>query len=424
MTASIFSSSLAQAQAFPKEDSECLPFDGVVCFGGVDWWYHNRGHYDLQMMREFSKRVPVLYVNSIGMRRPSLGEGRVFFQRLARKGRSLARGLRKVAPRFHVFSPLTFPGEGRAASLVRKTLPGQVAWAARRCGIRKPLVWVACSPAVEALNALSPERLIYQRTDRFESFSGVDADAIRAFDVQLKARADLVLFCANRLYAEEAGACRDALFLDHGVDYDLFRSAAEDNVRGRQEPRDISDIPRPRIGFIGGIDSHTFDAKFFRKVADLCPDKNFVLVGGCSLPKQWCDKSNVHLLGRKPYGQVAAYMAACDVLIMPWNQNRWIEYCNPVKLKEYMAVGRPIVSTPFPELTHYAELTRAADSPEAFSKAISESLEAPFDPEAQRRRVREHTWSRQADRLWARLVAGRPRTAGKSCLVECRYAQI
>ena len=48
--------------------------DGVICFGGEDWWYHNRGHFDMQMMRELSRRVPVLYVNSIGMRVPKVGE--------------------------------------------------------------------------------------------------------------------------------------------------------------------------------------------------------------------------------------------------------------------------------------------------------------------------------------------------------------
>ena len=73
-------------------------FDGIICFGGEDWWYHNRGHFDLQMMREFSGRCPVLYVNSIGMRMPRVGEGKMFFRRMARKLRSLRRGLVRVRP--------------------------------------------------------------------------------------------------------------------------------------------------------------------------------------------------------------------------------------------------------------------------------------------------------------------------------------
>ncbi len=66
-------------------------FDGVVCFGGSDWWYHNRAHYDLQMMRELRKRVPVLYVNSIGVRVPKLSEGGMFVRRVRRKLKSFAR---------------------------------------------------------------------------------------------------------------------------------------------------------------------------------------------------------------------------------------------------------------------------------------------------------------------------------------------
>ena len=85
-------------------------FDGIICFGGEDWWYHNRGHYDMQMMRRLSAHVPVLYVNSIGMRTPSPAEGRMFLHRIGRKLRSVRRGLVNVDRNFAVFSPLSAPG--------------------------------------------------------------------------------------------------------------------------------------------------------------------------------------------------------------------------------------------------------------------------------------------------------------------------
>ena len=96
----------------PDDSRPVRHFDGIVCFGGVDWWYHNRGHYDLQMMRELRECVPVLYVNSIGMRRPSPAEGRMFLRRVGRKLRSVARGAVEVAPGFTVVSPLVPPGTG------------------------------------------------------------------------------------------------------------------------------------------------------------------------------------------------------------------------------------------------------------------------------------------------------------------------
>ena len=74
-------------------DTPLRRFDGIICFGGEDWWYHNRGHYDMQMMGRLSEHMPVLYVNSIGMRTPSPTEGRMFLHRVRRKLRSIRRGL-------------------------------------------------------------------------------------------------------------------------------------------------------------------------------------------------------------------------------------------------------------------------------------------------------------------------------------------
>src|SRR5262245_25788746 len=119
-----------------------LPFDSVVCFAGVDWWYHNRGHYDMQMMRLFSRYVPILFVNSIGMRMPPLSEGSVVFTRVRRKLRSIRRGIVQVQKGFHVYSPLYAPGRiGRMLST--PLLRWQIQTAMRRLGFRRPLIWVA-----------------------------------------------------------------------------------------------------------------------------------------------------------------------------------------------------------------------------------------------------------------------------------------
>ena len=100
------------------------------------------------------------------------------------------------------------------------------------------------------------------------------------------------------------------------------------------------------------------------------------------------------------YEDVAAYMAACDVLIMPWNQSDWIEACNPVKLKEYLAVGRPIVSTPFPELAAYGDHVAVAANATDFAAAISQGLQQPPSPVIQRARVEHQDWQTKATEVW------------------------
>lgn len=374
-------------------------FDGVICFGGEDWWYHNRGHFDMQMMRELSAHVPVLYVNSIGMRVPRASEGRMFLRRIARKLRSLRRGLTQVRPNFAVFSPVAGPGKlGRLVS--RAVLPWQVRRAARRMGMKRPLLWVACPPGAAFIDELDCVGAVYQRTDRYECFSGVDEQEIKGFDRVMKDRAALTVFCSRSLMHDEQNQCARALFVDHGVDFERFSQAGRDPAR---EPPDVAAIARPRIGFIGGIDAHTFDPPLLVDVARSMPEAQFVLVGACSLPEGWAPLENVHLLGQRGYEEVASYMAACDVLIMPWNNSPWIKACNPVKMKEYLAVGRPVVSTPFDELSNYLDHIVQAKSAPEFAGAIRACLRDAGDADDRRRRVEDETWRAKCDRVLEEL---------------------
>ena len=372
-------------------------YDGLICFGGADWWYHNRGHYDIQMCRQFARRVPVLYVNSIGVRTPNPSEGGMFFRRVGRKLRSWSRGFRRIDKGFGVLSPISIPGRfGRSVSA--PVLTRQVRWAARRMGITHPLVWVESPTAAPLLDRIEHIGLVYQRTDRYEELPGVDRALIESYDRRLKNEAAVTLYCATYLYSRERDQGR-ARFVDHGVDYARFVDAGEAGF----EPPDMASLPRPRVGFVGGIDEHTFDADLFLEVAAASPDLTFVLVGDSSLPAGWCTLPNVAQLGRKDYSEVADYMGACDVLIMPWRQNEWIRACNPVKLKEYLAVGRPIVSTPFEELKRYDGFVHVARGAESFAAAVRRVRDDPGDTARRRDRVVAETWVVKAETVATHL---------------------
>jgi len=381
-----------------------LPFDSVICFGAVDWWYHNRGHFDLQILRELTGHVPVLYVNSIGMRFPQVSEGAVFGTRILRKLRSMGRGLTPVRDRFAVYSPLSVPGRV-AQRLSAPLLALQVRRAAGRLGFRAPLLWISNPAAWGVVGRLGERGLVYCRTDRYEAFPGVHPERIARCDLSLKGAADVTFFCATALFRSEGGQCGNAAFVDHGVDFEAFAKGAEG-----EEPEDLRGIPRPRVGFIGSIDAHTFDAELFTEIVDRLPGVQFVLVGGSTLPPGWLERLHVHFLGQKPYDQVSSYPGHCDVLIMPWNQGPWIQSCNPVKLKEYLAAGRPVVTTWFDELRRYEGCVRVARDADSFVAAIRAALADPAGAaERLRNRVRDETWTRQAetalDRVRAALAA-------------------
>ncbi len=370
-------------------------FDGVICIGGSDWWYHNRGHFDFQVMRRLAKSWPVLYVNSLGVRMPGPSDPRKFAGKIERKLKSLARGVTHVENKFWVFSPISIPGE-RGKKLSGFALAPQIQMAARRAGITRPLLWMHCPAGADLVVDLDPVATILQRTDRFEAFPEGDAEVLTRQIGLLKRAADLVVYAAPHLMDEESGSVRRQLLVTHGVDLETFIAEGSRRAPG---PSDVAIVPRPRAGFIGGIDAHTFDPDLFIAAARLLPDVNFVMIGGSSLPEGWCDLPNVRFLGRKSYDVVARYMAAMDVLIMPWNQSEWIKACNPIKLKEYLAVGRPVVTTDFPALDHWRDLVRVAEGPEAFAAQIRDALANPHDPGPARQRLASESWDTKTDEI-------------------------
>jgi glycosyltransferase involved in cell wall biosynthesis len=110
---------------------------------------------------------------------------------------------------------------------------------------------------------------------------------------------------------------------------------------------------------------------------------------------------NVHLLGTRPHAQIPAYGSAFDVALMPWRDNEWIRFANPIKLKEYLALGLPVVSTDFPEVRRYAHLVRVARDRRAFIDAVARTLAdgGPADPARRRAAVEHATWDAAAELL-------------------------
>lgn len=373
-----------------------------ICFGGEDWWYHNRGHIDMQLMRRFARLGPSLYINSIVMQKPSLkkntGGGASFTQKLFRKTRSMLAGLRESGAGFWVYSPFALPVYhiSVAKRFNEILLHYQIRRVANKLRLDKPFIWVACPVACEIAIKIRKNVLVYQRTDRYEEFPNVDSSTISAYDRKLKASADLTVFVSRLLFDEEKDQCLKAIYLDHGVDYESF-SMAEQIA---QKPEDMAAIPGPIVGFFGEIDDNTSDITLVEKVAELLPEMSFVFVGNVSANVSGLqEKKNVWLLGQKPYEQVPHYGKCFNVAIMPWHQNRWIDACNPVKLKEYLALGKPIVSTPFPESLAYRDLIYQARTPGEFAASIQRALAEDDDMRiaARRRRVAQSSWESKAE---------------------------
>jgi GT2 family glycosyltransferase len=383
------------------------PADGWVCFSAQDWWYHNRAHSDVQLMRNLARERPVLFVNSIGMRMPLPGRSTHPWRRGARKVRSTLRYLRRPVPelpQFHVMTPLVLPAygsrRGRAfnAALVRL----QVAGVARRIGLRNPDVVVTIPTALPVAERLSHHRIVFNRSDNHSAFPEVNGAVIRGLEEQLLTRADHVVYVSHELMERDAPLSgQRAVFLDHGIDLDRF------TVGERPLPDDLVAIARPRIGFFGGFDDYIIDFDLLEKVAVEVAEAQLVLIGDatCSMASL-TRHPNVHWLGVRAYADIPAYGAGFDVALMPWLDNDWIRYANPIKLKEYLALGLPVVSTDFPEVHHYGHVVDVAADADDFVRLVRERLAHPGDADSRRAAVAGDSWRRRASTLTALVAAG------------------
>ncbi len=376
-----------------------------LCFGGEDWWYHNRAHTDMQLMRRFARTGTALYVNSIMMRKHRIIGGSRFTEKLVRKVRSILKGIKESGAGFWVYSPFTLPVQhiSWARPFNEAILRCQMKRVTRKLGMNAPVVWVVCPAACDAAVRMERKKLVYQRTDRFEDDPNVDRDAISACDRKLKAEADITVYVNRLLYDEEADQCKKALFLDHGVDYELFATAESDPAR----PSDIADIKQPVVGYFGALDGHKLDTVFLEAVTDQRPDMSFVFVGKPSLDcSELSARQNVWMLGQKAYEEIPHYGKCFDVAILPWRVNKWTEAANPIKLKEYLALGKPIVSTPaFSELQEYRDVVYEAGTPEAFAACIAKaySENSPELVRKRREKVARTSWDSKAELVLGEL---------------------
>jgi UDP-galactopyranose mutase len=268
-------------------------------------------------------------------------------------------------------------------------------------GVRAPIFWFYTPMALELTEGAEAAGVVYDCMDELSAFHGAPPD-LGLFERKLFARADIVfaggqaLFEAKRRYHERVYA------FPSSVDAAHFASARS---AGAPDPADQRALPRPRIGFFGVVDER-MDRALLARTADSHPDWQIVILGPvvkidpATLPR----RPNIHYLGPKEYADLPRYIAGWDVAIMPFAQNRSTLFISPTKTLEYLAAGKPVVSTPVRDVVRpYGEkgLVRVA-SGDAFVDAVEDALRERGTPEgaARARAADDCVASTSWDRTW------------------------
>ncbi len=322
----------------------------IVCVGTADWQTELPINQH-QLMGRLAARNRVLFVESLGLRRPQLAS-----RDLRRIARRLARGLRGVrtVDGVHVLSPLVLPFHGSAAirSLNRRLLRLQVGRAARKLGFGRPLLWAYAPQAEALLDVLDPGPVVYHCVDDVAAQKGVDAEGFRASEEHFARRADLVLASAPALAERMRTLSENVLYAPNVADTGLFATALEDG------PVDaaIDSLPKPRLVFQGAIVATKLDVGLLAELADLRPGWSVVLVGPRGAGDPSGDLSaldgapNVHCVGPRDANALPTVLRGADAGLIPYAINDLTRSVFPMKVYEYLAAGLPTLATPLPAL--------------------------------------------------------------------------
>jgi glycosyltransferase involved in cell wall biosynthesis len=379
----------------------------IVCFAGEDWWYHHP-HSKNHILKRFARQNRVLFVNSISMGLPSISNPD-FFLKIRRKLKSYLRWLRKVPEGLHVMTPVNLPFYG--ISWVRRLngalLRFQVGLAMRLCGMRDPIIWAAIPTAAGVATSLPSKLLLYQVSDKYEANedSNLSADIIREFHSLLKRSAAVVLYSGRKLYEESNETHR--YFLEQAVDYEHFATPAPETAL------DVVTVPHPILGYFGAMD-FIMDIDLIREVSRRRPDWHWVFIGLKSNLVQ-VQAPNVHFLGPRPYADLPKYLKCFDVCVLPWRlASDFTSYGSAIKVREYLATGKPIVMAPLYEYLR-APGIRFYDLPDSFIAAVEDALahDSPSDRALRQDAVRHATWDERARQLGALIsnLLQQPRSA-------------
>jgi glycosyltransferase involved in cell wall biosynthesis len=361
---------------------------GIICLSSIDWDSNWQGHQQI-MTSLAAAGNDVLFVENTGVRSPLFRDIPRLRQRLHnwRRGR---RGVRKERERLFVHAPLVLPFPyARVARLINRALLARVCsrWACER----EPkclTVWTFLpTPIVRDLvSVLEPELTVYYCVDDLAS-SSRGARRIRHSEDVLLRTADLVFVTSEKLRARAAEFRRDVHVFPFGVNAGDFDRVRESPA---EPPTDIRDLPRPIVGYVGGLNQKS-DQILLAEVARRLPDLQFAIIGRVDAKApQLSACPNVHMLGHRPHADIPRYLKTFSAGLIPYRVSEYTSHVYPAKLNEYLAMGLPVVATPLSEICRFNQrhgdiVTVAADAV-SFALAVRLAL-TDTSPERVSRRI-------------------------------------
>ena len=367
---------------------------GILSLQPKAWYDHYFSTH--QLMSRLAQRWPVVWIDPSHDRYGG-GVGRVLRPRFRQPF-----GDRQL---YVYTAPAGLPVVHGPAPIRRALDRARLAQARRhliRHGVDRVVLYCWNPRFLESTDLVAHDLLLYHITDEY-SFSPDDPPTSQR-ELELIRRADQIIVHSPGLVDKKAPLAPERTdWIPNGVDFAAFSTPGP-------EPAELTGIPRPRIGYCGGL-KRQLDWKLLRTLVDRHRDWHWVFVGHwlenhaeLASTREWMEaQPNVHLTGRVPAQRLGEFPAHFDVGLLPYVSDGYTKYIYPLKLHEYLAAGIPVVGTPIRTLREFPEVVLLAGVPEEWSAAIERALsaEARSDTavDARKATARAHDWDLLADRV-------------------------
>ena len=375
----------------------------AVLYFGTDWSAENRtsSHH---IARRLAQVMPVLFVETPGSRAPQ-ATGRDL-RKLWRKLRAAMDPPRKVPEGLYVATLPQIPFRRLPMVRTLNVWAGKYLMrrATRRLGFGPLITWFVVPHPAALAKRFGEKLAVYYCIDDYAAFPGMDAVAIQSLDDQLTRTADVVFVASPALVERKRELNPNSHFSPHGVDFDLFAQASDPAVTPAEGVRSL---PHPVIGYFGVL-GDWIDQELVIFLARSRPNWTFLFLGHTAGDvSRLRELPNIVLAGPKPYEELPFWTRAFDVAIYPNRLNRQIKHANPLKIREYLASGKPVVSITTPVTSQFAGHLYLADTHEDFLAAIERALreETPERRTARMNSVAAMSWDARF-RATLEIVAG------------------
>ena len=362
------------AIAVPREEER--PWT-IVCFGSVDWYSHRQRPQLL--MAAFAKRGHhVLYVDNLGLRVPRLRDARRVWRRLANWLKTSQTSISDRAAGLQVDSPIVLPLQH--VKLIRRLTRRSLV---RRLRRRLPqgqslLVWTYMPVPViaDVAEDLGADMLVFDWADDASEHvltkSRRVRNRLRRWEDQMANRADILLVASHELLRRRKPSNPRTHLVPHGV--------KPAGLAVCPLMPEVARLPHPRVGFVGSI-SDWIDLDLVNRLARARPQWSFVMVGPVKTKLGGLrSRANVVFTGERPYEEIPTLLSSFDSAIIPYRITPAIEAASPLKLREYLVHGLPIVSVDIPEVRPFHPPVRIASGAEEFLAALEQALEEGKGP--------------------------------------------